>query len=357
MPRPAVALVALTLLTAACASPPDTPEDRAQAVDALVRDMMGANDVPGASVAIVHHGNVVYQPSYGVADRTTQQPATDSTMYQLASATKIIAGTAVMMLVEEGRIALDDSVHTHLPELPNAWRGVTIHQAMSHTSGLPGLIDPETGDLRDGSTMAAAWEAVQQQPLADTSSTTWRYNQTGFEIARRIVERVSGQSWEAFARERIFAPAGMESTFFVGQPAPDSSRLATPYRENCAAFDFTDAYEYYIPTAAGLFSTTGDLARFATALSSGQLLSTEMREQMWTSVPFEETTIDAIQGYGIGWTVDAQDGHRRVWHSGGGKAALMHYPDDELTVMLLTNRAGFDVITPTKEIAALYLGG
>jgi CubicO group peptidase (beta-lactamase class C family) len=351
--------VLLLLFFAGCsspdASPPDTPEGRAQAVDALVQDMMAASDVPGASVAIVHDGDVVYQPSYGVADRASERPATDSTMYQLASATKIIAGTAVMTLVEKGRLSLDDLVHTHLPALPDAWRGVTVRQAMSHTSGLPSLIEPETGDLRGGTTMTAAWPAVQQQPLADTSTTTWRYNQTGFEIARRIVERVAGQSWEAFAREHIFGPAGMRSTFFIGQPAPDSSRLATPYREDFAAFDFADAYEYYIPTAAGLFSTSGDLTRFATALTGDQLLSAEARTQMWTPVSFEETTIDAIEGYGIGWTVDAQDGRRRVWHSGGGKAIVAHYPDDALTVILLTNRAGFDVVSPAFEIAGLYL--
>jgi CubicO group peptidase (beta-lactamase class C family) len=348
-----------TLLATACsspdASPPDTPEGRAQAVDAIVEDMMEGSDVPGVSVAIVHHGDVVYQPSYGVADRTTEQPATDSTMYQLASATKIIAGTAVMMLVEEGQIALDDRVHAHLPELPDAWRGVTVRQAMSHTSGLPGLIDPQTGDLRGGSTMDEAWEAVQQQPLADTSTTTWRYNQTGFEIVRRIVERVSGQAWEAFAQQRIFDPAGMRSTFFLGQPVPDSARLATPYRADFAAFDFTEAYEYYIPTAAGLFSTSSDLARFATALTGDQLLDADARATMWTPVPFDDSTIDAIQGYGIGWTVDAQDGRRRVWHSGGGKALFVHYPDDGLSVILLTNRTGFDVVSPAFEIAALYL--
>ena len=325
-------------------------------IASIVNQARSESNVPGASVAVVQNGEVVQQLNYGVSDRGTERPVTDSTIFQLASATKMFAGTAVMMLVEEGRLSLDDSVHTHLPSLPDAWRGVTIRQAMSHTSGLPSLIDPKTGDLRGGSTMTAAWWAVQEKPLRDTSTTTWRYNQTGFEIVRRIIERVSGQSWEAFAEDRIFAPAGMESTFFVGQPAPDSSRLATPYREEYEAFDFAEAYEYYIPTAAGLFSTAGDLARFATALSGGRLLGASAREQMWTSVPFDESTIDAIEGYGIGWTVDAQDGHRRVWHSGGGKAALMHYPDDDLTVILLTNRAGFDVFTPTTDIAGLYLG-
>ena len=349
--------VLLFALFVGARSSPETPEERADVIASIINQARSESDVPGASVAVVKGGEVVQQFHSGVADRETERPVTDATIFQLASATKIFAGTAVMMLVEEGHLALDDSVHTHLPDLPGAWRGVTIRQAMSHTSGLPSLIDPQTGDLRGGSTMAAAWTAVQQKPLKDTTTTTWRYNQTGFEIVRRIIERVTGQSWESFARERIFAPSGMKSTFFLREPVPDSSRLATPYREDYAAFDFKEAYEYYIPTAAGLFSTTGDLARFAQALTSGALLSAEARERMWASVPFEETTIGAIQGYGIGWTVDEQDGHRRVWHSGGGKAVLMHYPDDDLTVILLTNRAGFDVFTPTKEIAALYLGG
>ena len=352
MPRSlsVLCVAALTVLVGACASP-----DRSDVIGSIVNKARSESDVPGASVAVVKDGEVVQQLNYGVADQATERPVTDSTIFQLASATKIFAGTAVLMLEEDGRLSLDDSVHTHLPGLPDAWRGVTIRQAMSHTSGLPSLIDPQTGDLRGGSTMEAAWRAVQQKPLQDTTTTTWRYNQTGFEIVRRIIETVTGQSWETVAQERLFAPAGMRNSFFVGQPAPDSTRLATPYRENYEAFDFADAYEYYIPTAAGLFSTTGDLARFAQALSSGQLLGAEARERMWTSVPFEETTIDAVEGYGIGWTVDEQDGHRRVWHSGGGKAALMHYPDDNLTVILLTNRAGFDVFTPTTEIAALYL--
>jgi len=354
MTRFFLVLLVVVVLLPGC-SPPETPEERADVIASIVNQARSEHDVPGASVAVVQNGEIVQQLNYGVSDRATERAVTDSTMFQLASATKIVAGTAVMRLVQEDALALADSVHTYLPSLPDAWRGVTIRQAMSHTSGLPSLVDPQTGDLRGGGTIDAAWKAVQQKPLRDTSTTTWRYNQTGFEIVRRIIERVSGQSWEAFAQERIFAPAGMESTFFVGQPAPDSSRLATPYREDYAAFDFAEAYEYYIPTAAGLFSTTGDLARFAQALAGGRLLAAEPREQMWTSVPFEETTIDAVEGYGIGWTVDAQDGHRRVWHSGGGKAAFMHYPDDDLTVILLTNRAGFDVFTPTKEIAELYL--
>jgi len=352
-PLPCVGLF-LALLIAGCSSP-ETPEERADVIASIVNQARGESDVPGASVAVVRGDTVVHHSHYGVADRATDRPVSDSTIFQLASATKIFAGVGVMMLQESGRLALDDSIHTHLPDLPNAWRGVTIRQAMSHTSGLPSLINPQTGDLIGGSTMQDAWQAVQQKPLQDTTTVTWRYNQTGFEVVRRIIERLSGSSWEVVAEERIFDPAGMRSTFFLGEPVPDSTRLATPYREGYQAFDFNAAYEYYIPTAAGLFSTTDDLTRFARALGSTDLLGEAARETMWTSAPFEESTIDAVEGYGIGWTVDEQDGHRRVWHSGGGKVVFLHYPDDDLTVILLTNRAGFDVLTPAAEIAALYL--
>jgi CubicO group peptidase (beta-lactamase class C family) len=135
--------------------------------------------------------------------------------------------------------------------------------------------------------MDDAWGAVQEQPLADTSTTSWRYNHTGFEIAGRIVERVSAQ-------QRIFEAAGMRSTFFIGQLLPDSARLATPYREHFAAFDFSDAYEYYTPTAAGLFSTSSNLARFATAFTGDQVLDADARVSMWPSVPLDDATIDAI---------------------------------------------------------------
>jgi len=353
LPRVFIAVL-LALLVVGCSSP-ETPEERAEVIASIVNQVRGESDVPGASVAVVRGDTVVHQSHYGVADRATERPVSDSTIFQLASATKIVSGVGVMMLQEEGRLALNDSIHAHLPDLPDAWRGVTIRQAMSHTSGLPSLVNPQTGDLIGGSTMEDAWQAAKQKPLQDTTARTWRYNQTGYEVVHRIIERRSGQAWETFAEERIFEPAGMPSTFFLGEPVPDSSRLATPYREGYQAFDFNDAYEYYIPTAAGLFSTTGDLARFARALGSNDLLGEAARETMWTSAPFEESTIDAVEGYGIGWTVDEQDGHRRVWHSGGGKTVLMHYPDDKLTVILLTNRAGFDVLTPAKEIAELYL--
>jgi CubicO group peptidase (beta-lactamase class C family) len=221
------------------------------------------------------------------------------------------------------------------------------------------MLDPSTGDLIAGTTTADAFRAAQQQPLQHPPGAKWAYNQTGYHVAQRIVERVTCQTWEAYAHEQVFRPAGMADTFFLGEAAPDSARVATPYRVSDGTptpFDLNDAYEYYIPTAAGLYSTAGDLARLAQALRDGTLLAPATKRAMWT--PVEASYADApIDGYGIGWTIDRYEGQRRAWHSGGGKAAYLHHRDAGLTVIACTNRASHDVNALTTAIARVYLGG
>lgn len=320
-----------------------------------VRWSMSQEDIPGVSIAVVRDGEVVHTRSFGSAGPEERRPATDSTMYQLASVTKIVTGTVVMTLAEAGRLALDDSLHTHRPSLPDAWRGVTVREAMSHTSGLPNMVNPRTGEAYGGSTLDSAWSTVTAKPLKDTTATVWRYNQTGYEAMRRVLEAVADTSWPALARERVFEPAGMTRTFFLGEPAPDSGLVATAVDGDGTPVDFATDYAPRVLTGAGLYATAPDLARFSQALTSGRLLGAEARQTMWTSVPFDSTSIGALEGYGIGWTVGTEAGRRRVWHTGAGKAAFVHYPDDGLTVVALTNRTGFDVLNLATEVASAYL--
>lgn len=330
-------------------------------VDRIAQRHMDEKPIPGLSVAVVQDGRLAMQSTYGVANLASMRAATDSTVYQLASLTKAVTGIGVMMLVEEGHVALSDSIHTHLPGLPEAWHGVTIRQTISHTSGLPPILD-ENGDPLGGGTVDAAWAQVQQLPLTATPGATWRYTQMSGEVIRRLAEAVTGQSWEAFVRARIIEPAGMQSTFFLYQPPPDSQRVATGYDledGSLIAHDWVASYDYYIPTAMGLSSTTGDLARLSTALAEGQLITRASRAAMWTPTPHEEgglgTWDGASSGYGIGWVVDANRGHRRVWHSGGGMTTLHHYPDEGLTVIVLTNLSGAVPNAIASEIAGVFL--
>jgi len=330
-------------------------------VDSIARRHMDAKPIPGLSVAVVQDGRIATQSTYGVADLASMRAATDSTIYQLASLTKAVTGIGLMMLVEEGHVALDDSIHTHLPDLPEAWHGITVRQTISHTSGLPPILD-ENGDPRGGGTVDAAWAQVQQQPLTATPGAAWSYTQTGGEVIRRLAEAVTGQSWEAFVQKHIIEPTGMQRTFFLYQPPPDSARVATGYdleEGSLIAHDWVETYDYYIPTAMGLSSTTGDLARLSIALAEGRLINQASRAAMWTPTAHESggfgTWDGTSSGYGVGWIMDTGHEHRRVWHSGGGMTTLHHYPDDGLTVIVLTNLSGAAPNAIAHDIAGVFL--
>lgn len=344
----------------ASVSRPSAVADKSTVVDSIARKHMAARPIPALSLAVVQNGRIVKQSTYGVSDLASMRPATDSTIYQLASVTKIFTGIGVMLLIEDGLVALDDSIHRHLPDLPDAWRGVTVRQAVSHTSGLPNILD-ENGDP-PGDTMSAAWQQVQGKPLASMPGEVWRYNQTGPEVIRRIAEAITGQSWEDFIQERILKPADMQSTYFLYQPPPDSAGVSTGYDledGSLIAHDWVKSYDYYIPTAMGIFSTTGDLARLSNALQSGKLLNVSTRQAMWTPSPHAEGGLegwgDGTIGYGVGWIADTDQGHQRRWHSGGGHSAFVHYPNDDLTVIVLTNFSGAGPNAIASDIADVLL--
>ena len=351
----------LSLIFGACSSDPSSPDvpDASAVVDSIAKKHMSEKPIPGLSLAVVNGGELVQQSSYGVAELASMQPTTNASIYQLASATKLFTGIGLMMLVEDGRIALDDPIRDYLPDLPDAWRGVTVRQTISHTAGLPNLLNEE-GDP-PGGTMSSAWHNVQTKPLRTMPGTVWSYNQMGSEVIRRIAEKVSGQSWESFVQERILDPADMQTTYFLRQASPDSSRVTTGYDledGSLIAHNWATSYSWYIPTAMGIYSTTRDLARLSRALRSGALVSAAARKTMWTPTPHDEGGFPAWggdEGYGIGWIADTHDGHERRWHSGGGHSTFVYYPDDDLTVIVLTNLSGADPNAIANDIAGAFL--
>lgn len=339
---------------------PSAVADKSTIVDSIAQKHMSEKPIPGLSLAVVKDGRLVNQSSYGVAELASMRLTTNTSIYQLASVTKIFTGIGLMILVEEGRIALDDPIHDYLPTLPEAWRGVTVRQAVSHTSGLPNLLD-ENGDP-PGGTMSEAWQRVQEKSLKETPGKVWSYSQMGPEVIRRITEEVTDQSWEDFVRERILEPTGMQNTYFLYQSPPDSSRVTTGYDledGSLISHDWAKSYDYYIPTAMGIFSTTGDLARLINALRSGKLLNLSTRQAMWTPSSHEEGGLkdwgDGTVGYGVGWIVDTDQGHQRRWHSGGGHSAFVYYPNDDLTVIVLTNLSGAGPNAIASDIADVFL--
>ena len=155
----------------------------------------------------------------------------------------------------------------------------------------------ETATLQGA--MSAAWQQVQAKPLKASPGKARAYNQMEAEVVRRIAEEVTGQSWKNFVRERTLEPSDMQSTYFLHEPSSDSSRVTTGYvleNGSVIAHNWVESYDYYIPTAVGLFSTTGDLARLSNTLRSGNLLTASTHRAMWSPSSHKEGGLKGLGG-------------------------------------------------------------
>jgi D-alanyl-D-alanine carboxypeptidase len=346
---------------------------QADKVDDYIRAEMQKRYIPSLSLAVIQNGKVVKQKAYGLANVELNVPATPETVYQIASTTKTFTASAIMKLVEEGKLSLDDSVTKWLPEVPAAWSGVTVRHCLTHTSGLPDIVqDPCTlalvADTREG-----AIKKLASMPAPNKPGETWSYNQTGYMLLGMILEKVSGLKFEEFLEQRFFRPLAMTSTRFADSRdiVPGRASLYTRI-ESCGAEGprlFRDkiqsaqpAYVYnpYIHTGAGINTTAGDLAKWNLALDQEKVLKRATLDQMWSAAKLADGKVfrfGGTAGYAHGWAVDDRPGHKSVGHSGGGSTAYWRFLDDKLTAIVLTNLQGADPDSLAKGVAALYVPG
>lgn len=326
---------------------------RADDVDDYIRAEMLKRHIPGASVAVVRDGEVVLAKGYGLANAELAVPATEETVYQLASVTKQFTATAIMMLVEEGKLGLDDKIAGHLEGLPEAWGEVTIRQLLSHTSGIKSYTDVggfEKTTRKDYEPREII-DLVAKEPLEFAPGKEHRYCNTGYFLLGMIIEKVAGKPYGEFLDERIFKPLGMSRT------RTNDLRAIIPGRAQGYEWDGKQLRngEYVSPTqpyAAGmLVSCIADMLKWDAALSSAKVLKPEVLEQMWAPAPLSGGD---RADYGFGWQVGKVNGHRLISHGGGipgFSTEISRFVDDKLTVIVLTNLSGGDAGRLARGIA------
>jgi CubicO group peptidase (beta-lactamase class C family) len=335
-------------------------QEQGREIEAMLREQMERQQVPGLAAAVIRDGEVVHQFTIGVSDVASKSPVTPSTPFQLASTTKTFSGTAVMLLVRDGQIRLDDPIGNFLEGLPPAWRGVTVRQLMSHTSGLPDVaVRPGQAELV-ADTWERAYPILAAAPLQFPPGEGWAYNQTNYVLLARIVERVSGRPLQDFMRSRIFEPLEMKDTYF---PALEKrGPCATNYEPSGSSVKLRSLdFPRFVQAAAGLCSSLDDLVRWNRALDEGRVLPPELLRELWTPPVLTGSAVAAGRvnpGYGLGWAVDASAGKRSVGHSGGNSSAYRRYLDEGLTIIVLHN--GFadpdDLVLWTSQLVRTDAG-
>lgn len=337
----------------------DEIKRQAEKVEAFVREKMAANHIPGLSLAVLREGKIVLVKGFGTANLELNSPVSEKTAFAIYSITKTFTGVATMMLVEEGKISLEDKISKHLADLPAAWQNVTIRQLLNHTSGIPNWRDysAQIGSMESSYTKAEVLKPLKDLPLVFPSGENWAYCETNFFLLGMLIEKISGKTYEQFLRERIFAPLEMRDTRMDSAVEIIANRAdGYEWKNNT----YQNAV-WYNPTltfsTAGLVSNVLDLAKWDAALYTEKLLKKRTLDQMWTNARLNNGTV--VPDYGLAFGMSPFRGHKRVGHVGGAEGfatAISRFIDDKVTVIVLSNagQEGFAISEIANEIASFY---
>jgi CubicO group peptidase (beta-lactamase class C family) len=352
----ALVLAALIVCTAftGCSRPRHSGDAPAllgtPAVDLVVRGPRGAR-LDGyltrasafgfsGTVLVADSSQIVLHKGYGLADPGAGVPNTTRTVYDMGSITKQFTAAAILLLEADGRLATSDTLGRHLPAVPPDKAAITLHQVMTHTAGLVDL----TGDDYDVVPRDSAVRDILREPLRARPGERFLYSNAGFTLLAAIVERVSGQPYERFLRERLLAPVGMSQTGYR-LPRWDSARVAHTYTPPVdhgtplQRFLRNDGPHWILLGNGGMLTTTGDLYRWERGLAAGRPLPRAVQGKQFAPQFVRSPTL--AQGYD--WWIEVLDGERVLHRGGDGpptgvNADYRRYPDGSVIILLANTR-------------------
>jgi len=333
-------------------------EDAAKRVDDVFQSWAKPG-VPGAAVAVIQHGKLVYEKGYGLANLEYDIPVTPQTVYHVASVSKQFTAMALVLLEQEGRLSLEDEVHKYVPELPDYGRPITLRQLLQHTSGIRdqwqtlGLAGWRLDDVITQKQILSL--LFRQQELNFAPGTAHLYSNGGYTLAAEVVARVSGKSFPAFCRERIFGPLAMTRTHFHDDHRRIVPDRAYSYEKTSVGYQ-ASPLNYATVGATSLFTTAADLVRwldnFREPKVGGRVAIDRLQEQ---AVLTNGKKID----YALGLAIGRYQGLQAVSHGGGDagyRSYVLWFPEQELGVAVVSGLASFDSSQTAYKVAELFLG-
>lgn len=321
-------------------------------IDEFINAEMKAQQIPGVALAVVKDGKIVLERGYGLANVEHQVPVKPETIFQSGSTGKQFTATAVMMLVEEGKLSLDDKVNKYFTDAPEAWANITVRHMLSHTSGMTDY--PQDFDLRRDYTEDELYQRIKPIPLAFQPGEKWSYSNLAYVMLGILIHKVSGKFYGDFLQERVFKPLEMTTARIISEAEIVPNRAAG-YR---VANGQIKNQEWVSPTLnttadGALYLTIYDMAKWDAALYTEKLLKKSSLEQMWMPVKLND---GKTHPYGFGWGLGEVRGHRIIEHGGawqGFKAQITRFVDDKLTVIVFANQIRANQAKLARGVAAI----
>ena len=354
----------LALSRAVVAEPaPTLSPAEVQRIDAAVETWRSQRSAPALSLAIVIDNQLAFSKGYGLADLEKKIAARNDTVYRLASLTKSLTATAVMQLVEEGKLDLDAPIQKYCPIFPEKQWPVTSRQLLTHLAGIRHNKWSETWSTQHFANINDSVGVFKDDALLFEPGTKYSYSTQGYVLLGCAIEGASGMPYLQYMADHIFKPAGMTQTT-VDDSSLNVPNRAVGYRTGLFGFSWLNWLRglheapphdtsIKIP-GGGLLSTVDDMARFAIAVMSGQLVQPDTLTKMWT----KPKTRDGNESeYGFGFLIGEKNGQLRVYNDGsqaGTRTFLFMMPQKKFAVCLMTNleRADCETLTPAiREVA------
>ncbi|MBB1285594.1 serine hydrolase [Flavisolibacter sp. BT320] len=335
---------------------------QADSIDSFIQARMQQHKIPGLQLAIVSNGKVIKTSNYGLANVQDSNPVSDKTVFTINSITKAFVGVAILQLAEKGKLHLSTPVSHYLKDLPVAWQKVTVQQLLSHTSGIPDIVDEEEA-VMVGPSLEASWQKVLSMPMDFLPGEKFQYNQTNYLLLGRIIDTLSGMPFQEFITKEQLAKVGMPYTIRAGFGATKAviphAAAGYVYRQGILSnmfFSFPSALQ----TAAGMSSTANEMAEWVIALQGGQLLKKKASlDSLWQPALLKSGKTGGfsrqLNGYAAGWPIVTRPEHPAAAAVGGGRSAVFVYPKDDLSIIVLTNLMGGNPEAFIDELAGLFI--
>jgi serine beta-lactamase-like protein LACTB, mitochondrial len=337
--------------------------DKRAQIEMAVAKFMSSTHVPGVSVAVVENGQSEWASGFGFADLENNVPASEHTLFRLASISKSLTATGAMQLWERGQLDLDAPVQKYCPTFPQKESAITTREVLGHLAGIrhyksESQDDPEVGNTKHfDNPIQAGLKFFENDALVAPPGTHFHYSTQGYTLVGCVMEGASGAKYADFMRQNVLLPASMDHT------QADDRFAIIPYRTRfyqktetgeVLNADFLDS-SYKIP-GGGWLSSAEDMARFEVAILNDKLIRRATRDVMWTPLKPSDGSED---GYGLGWGNAIEDGISAVGHTGGQQGtstAFLVAPAQRAGVVVLTNMEGADANSLAREILKIVAG-
>jgi D-alanyl-D-alanine carboxypeptidase len=362
MRTPTLFTFALLLLCSAGAkSSPDSSS--VPDLDVIVQRVMAQEHVVGASVLVASGGHILLHKGYGFADLGLEAPAKDETAYHVVGPMLPFTGVAVMQQVERGKLSLDDDISKFIPEFPLQGHHVTIRQLLNHTSGIVDyhyLGDPIEATSRQPKALDEVMALYAGKNWVNDPGKKWDWSISGFQLLVTVVERVTGQSFSDYVQKNILRPAGVKSTTYCDDFVMVRG-LSHAYRRFEGSYVPANENGMAYNSDLRFCSTVGDLLQLWRSIKDKNLVRPETFQLMSTAegAAAQMSAQDPKAQYGFAMILNHEDDHRRIGQHGsllGYSGSLYDFPEDQLTVVVLTNTEGQNAYAITRALSRAVLG-